>query len=463
MSFDDGIRAALRANAERVEPGPDSWDRTQERVAAERRRRRARSRAVLGLTAAAVVVLVVGAVGVFGGDGSRLVETGPASTPTAPIEPDVPPPPADDDFGATNAIGGVWPFTTTAELEGYRAAGDTRYDDPVEVARSFAVEYLGMADPVVGGAQPVQGTDSAAAAEAGAVEVVLRSREEPGRPVPVVDTTLVLGPLGSDGSGPWNAMSASSPNIGVTRRAIAVPFGEPPEGFRHVTSPLLLNTPAVGPVHVEVRQAGMVAGEALGRSSVSGNGFQSSFPFDEPSTEGGAVVLFRESTVDGSVLEATVVDLSFDPNPVSEMPVTVFFTDEGQLTSGSETEVTPVSRQVPRTSGVLRAALEQLLAGPTDAEHAQGLRSFFSKETAGMLIDVTIGPDGTAVVDLGDLRPVIPNASTSAGSGQLLAQLEATVFQFATVSAVEYRIDGSCEAFWEWLQRSCQTVARPGS
>jgi hypothetical protein len=258
-------------------------------------------------------------------------------------------------------------------------------------------------------------------------------------------------------------MSASSPNIGVTRRAIAVPFGEPPEGFRHVTSPLLLNTPAVGPVHVEVRQAGMVAGEALGRSSVSGNGFQSSFPFDEPSTEGGAVVLFRESTVDGSVLEATVVDLSFDPNPASEMPVTVFFTDEGQLTAGSETEVTPVSRQVPRTSGVLRAALEQLLAGPTDAERAQGLRSFFSEETAGMLIDVTIGPDGTAVVDLGDLRPVIPNASSSAGSGQLLAQLEATVFQFATVSAVEYRIDGSCEAFWEWLQRSCQTVARPGS
>jgi hypothetical protein len=35
------------------------------------------------------------------------------------------------------------------------------------------------------------------------------------------------------------------------------------------------------------------------------------------------------------------------------------------------------------------------------------------------------------------------------------------VFQFDWVRSVEYRLDGSCDAFWEWLQRSCQVVTRP--
>jgi hypothetical protein len=55
-------------------------------------------------------------------------------------------------------------------------------------------------------------------------------------------------------------------------------------------------------------------------------------------------------------------------------------------------------------------------------------------------------------VDSGDLRSVIPNASTSAESRLLLSQLDATVFQFPTITSVIYRIDGSCQTFGEWLQ-----------
>lgn len=68
-----------------------------------------------------------------------------------------------------------------------------------------------------------------------------------------------------------------------------------------------------------------------------------------------------------------------------------------------------------------------------------------------MLRSVSI-VDGHAVIDLGDLRPVIPSASSSAGSALLLAQLDATVFQFRTVQTAEYRIQGSCGVFNEWLQ-----------
>lgn len=115
----------------------------------------------------------------------------------------------------------------------------------------------------------------------------------------------------------------------------------------------------------------------------------------------------------------------------------------------------PRPRVVPEGAGAMSFALEELLKGPTPADEAAGpLYSWFSEETAGMLRRVTL-KDGFAVVEFEDLRPVIPNASSSAGSAMLLGQLRATVFQFPVVQRVEFRIEGSCEAFMEWLQRGC--------
>src|SRR5690606_12686103 len=87
-----------------------------------------------------------------------------------------------------------------------------------------------------------------------------------------------------------------------------------------------------------------------------------------------------------------------------------------------------VRRTVPATHELLRAAILELLKGPTPEERADGITSFFSDRTAGMLNDATVDERGHAVVDLKDLRPVIPNASTSAGSTILLGELNSTVF-----------------------------------
>lgn len=127
--------------------------------------------------------------------------------------------------------------------------------------------------------------------------------------------------------------------------------------------------------------------------------------------------------------------------------VEVYFTPEG-----SECDVvSPVERTVPMPR-VLTGALRHLLAGPTADERAQGLTSFFSDDTAGMLRSVAIR-DGVAFVDFDDLRPVIPDASTSCGSASLLSQLNATATQFPTVVRARYSIEGSEAAFYEWLQR----------
>lgn len=106
----------------------------------------------------------------------------------------------------------------------------------------------------------------------------------------------------------------------------------------------------------------------------------------------------------------------------------------------------------------LRAALETLLRGPTEPRSAP---TWFSPATAGALRSVSIDSAGHATVDFEDLRALIPNASSSAGSAILLEELNSTVFGVDGVTSVDYQIEGSCERFWEWLQYGCQTVQRP--
>lgn len=122
---------------------------------------------------------------------------------------------------------------------------------------------------------------------------------------------------------------------------------------------------------------------------------------------------------------------------------------------------TAVTRRVHADSAGLEGALRQLMRGPTASERDAGIQSWFSDATAGMLRSVTVDSAGRAVVDFEDLRAVIPNASTSAGSAMLLRELNATVFEHAPVRSVEYRIEGSCDIFGEWLQYGCVTVPRP--
>lgn len=109
---------------------------------------------------------------------------------------------------------------------------------------------------------------------------------------------------------------------------------------------------------------------------------------------------------------------------------------------------------------LLKAALEALFRGPTEEEAAEGITSFFSAETADLLRSVTLEGD-SAAVDLGDLASRIPNASSSTGSFLFLSELNGTVFGLPGIARAEYRMEGSCEALWNFLQRSCQEVRRP--
>lgn len=111
-------------------------------------------------------------------------------------------------------------------------------------------------------------------------------------------------------------------------------------------------------------------------------------------------------------------------------------------------------REVPRTQAVADAALRQLFAGPTDSEREAGYRSPFSAATAGLLKRVFI-EQGTAYVDLHDLRERLSGATSSCGAAELQTQVERTLRQFPTVRRVILAIDGEPRRFYEWMGQDC--------
>ena len=109
------------------------------------------------------------------------------------------------------------------------------------------------------------------------------------------------------------------------------------------------------------------------------------------------------------------------------------------------TPLVPVSREVDGTVAVARAAMEQLLAGPTDDERAHDLRV----GTIGTRI-----PDGTRLLSL-DVAEGVATVDLSGefASGDItgdereswairLAQVTYTLTQFPTVQSVRFLVDG---------------------
>jgi hypothetical protein len=325
--------------------------------------------------------------------------------------------------------------------------------DPVAAAQAFAEDFLRMQSPVVG-------TFRAGDSRSGEVDV------QPTADGPI--TTVLVRQL--SGEDTWSVLGASTDLIDLT---------EPTAGDT-IASPVTVTGAALafeGTVQVEVREDSQA--DAIGTGYVTGGGdivrpFEGRIDYAIPVSHRGALVLFTTSGEDGRVWSATVVRVTFQTTgagtvacgsyqPVREEPgagdmeIKIFF----HCDATADGELVALYRHVADSGGVLKASLTALLGGPNTAETNARITSWFSAETAEMLRSVNL-EGGHAVVDFRDLRDAIPNASTSAGSARLLEELDATVFQFPSVTTAEYRINGSCEAFTEWLQLGgCEPRTRP--
>jgi hypothetical protein len=230
-------------------------------------------------------------------------------------------------------------------------------------------------------------------------------------------------------------VGASSPNIQV----------DTPTRAQQLSSPVRVSGSArnlyEGTVIVDVRGDGLPEPLATVPTTAAGSGpdlapFSVDVPFEVPLAGRGAIVVRSDSGVEGTP-EATVVPVRFGSQSAGETTqVTIFLQDQ-------RGDFVPVTREVPRTTGVLRASLEQQLLGAYPGEQARGLSSPFS-EDGQLLRGVTITEDGTAVVDF---EPGIVDELAGADGAAVLASLDHTVFQFPTVTWVRYEVAGQCTDF----------------
>jgi spore germination protein GerM len=139
------------------------------------------------------------------------------------------------------------------------------------------------------------------------------------------------------------------------------------------------------------------------------------------------------------------------------MSVKVYFGNEKRNPNSDPCGlVFPVKRVIPKTSGVARAALEQLFAGPTEKEKTEGYHSWFSPATRGVLKSVVV-KNRTAYVNFKpDAFAILPGSiSTSCGSSQFLSEMEKTLLQFPSIKKVFFAVDGNPQEFYEFLQGEC--------
>lgn len=117
-------------------------------------------------------------------------------------------------------------------------------------------------------------------------------------------------------------------------------------------------------------------------------------------------------------------------------------------------------RAIPPTDLVLTATLREMVKGVDAEEAALGFKSPFPESAEGSSLGVTLVRDtGTAIPEF--TIDVFPDGvDTPEGAQIFLTTLNANVFQFDTIQEVEYRLGGSCDAFWQQLGSSCQVITR---
>jgi hypothetical protein len=132
-----------------------------------------------------------------------------------------------------------------------------------------------------------------------------------------------------------------------------------------------------------------------------------------------------------------------------ERKVTVYLhrdLDDGAKQCGV---VYSVERLVPVSSEASSVvALQQLFAGPTESEAAQGYASPFSEATAGMLNGLRV-EGRTAFIDLADVF-LGTQGEDECSREAFLAEVETTLKEVLPVEWVVYSIEGDVLTFCQW-------------
>jgi Immunoglobulin-like domain of bacterial spore germination len=213
----------------------------------------------------------------------------PQTTAPPTTEPSTTAPATEPSTSAPTATTAPEPVDTSTVVFPGPSSG-VRYDDPVDAARGFAVDFVGFTDPLVG--EFARGD-----ARSGEVQVRPTARG------PV--TTVFVRQLGTDGT--WWVLGSATANIAI----------DSPGPGDAIASPVAVSGNALaweGVVNVEIRQDG--SRQPLGTGVVTGGGdtmrpFAGEIEYSTPTADRGAIVFVSHSAMDGRVWQAAVVRVSF--------------------------------------------------------------------------------------------------------------------------------------------------------
>jgi len=127
-------------------------------------------------------------------------------------------------------------------------------------------------------------------------------------------------------------------------------------------------------------------------------------------------------------------------SPNEAITVKTFFSNNNLDPEITCNKVFEVERRVSKTVAVARAALEQLLAGPSEAEKAQG---YFTNINSGVKIQKLEITNGVAKVDFDQTLEQAVGGSCRVSA--IRAQITETLKQFSTVKNVIISINGRTE------------------
>lgn len=115
-------------------------------------------------------------------------------------------------------------------------------------------------------------------------------------------------------------------------------------------------------------------------------------------------------------------------------------------------KVFPVTRKIPKTTAIAKAALDELFKGTTQDEEAKGYGSIPQAESNGILKSINV-KNGAAYVNFNKVvMEQMGNATTSCGGGQYFGMIGKTLTQFRTIKKVYYAVEGNTNEFYEWVQ-----------
>lgn len=168
--------------------------------------------------------------------------------------------------------------------------------------------------------------------------------------------------------------------------------------------------------------------------------FDAVIEFDQPVGDKG-VIVFKKDNPSGLSENDDQLRLPIVFGGQSDtMIVQAFFGNNNLDPDMTCEKVFAVSRQVPRTEGVARAALQELLAGPNSTDQDYG---FFTSINEGVQIQSLTIEDGVATVDFDE--QIEYQLGGSCRVTAIRAQITETLMQFDTVDSVVISVDGRTE------------------